>query len=207
MSFSIQASRGAFELEVAFASTERVVAVAGPSGAGKTTLLHGLAGLVPVREARLEIDGHVLLDSDTGVLPPPHRRRIGLVFQDTRLFAHLSVTDNVAFGRRFAARPMKTGDALALVDLDGFEKRWPASLSGGEARRVAIARALCMDPRILFLDEPFAGLDDARRGALLPYLGRLRDELGLPMLLVSHDRRDVDALAGDTVRIARGRRV
>lgn len=202
--FHVRTKRGAFGLDFGFASEARAIAVTGPSGAGKTTLLQGLAGLIPVTSARLIVNDRPVVDTVAGLSPAAHRRRIGFVFQDARLFPHLTVAENVAFGRRFADDPMRVADALALVDLGGFESRWPRSLSGGEARRVAIARVLCSGPQILFLDEPFAGLDPERRNALMPYLRRLRDELSLPILLVSHDPRDIEALADDSVGIVGG---
>lgn len=207
LSVAAKACRGDFDLDFAFDSDAHAVAVEGASGAGKTTLLMALAGLVPSSSTRLVVDDKVVVDLAAGVRPAPHRRRIGYVFQDGRLFPHLSVADNVAFGRRFAANPIPVAETLALLDLTGFEARWPNSLSGGEARRVALARALCRDPAILFLDEPFAGLDQKRRDALMPYLIRLRDDLSIPILLVSHDPRDADALAQDRVQIESGRRV
>lgn len=201
IAFDIQASRGALDLALSFSSEARIVAIEGASGAGKTTLLKGLAGLIPVSNARLKVDERLIVDTANGLSPPPHLRRIGFVFQDARLFPHLSVADNVGFGRRYAEAPMTVSAALSLVDMEGFSDRWPASLSGGEIRRVAIARALCAAPQILFLDEPFAGLDAARRSELTHYLLRLREETGLTMLLVSHDPRDVEMLAEASVHI------
>ncbi|CAN5165353.1 molybdenum ABC transporter ATP-binding protein [soil metagenome] len=206
VSFHVRAHRGEFALDFAFSTDARVIAVEGASGAGKTTLLKGLAGLIPVTSAQLEIDGRIIAETIAGFSPPPHQRRIGFVFQDARLFPHLTVADNVAFGRRYAEDPMTVEAALALVGLDGMANRWPRSLSGGEARRVAIARALCTSPQMLFLDEPFSGLDAGRRADLTPYLVRLR-EVGLPMLLVSHDPRDIEALAEVRVEMRSGRRV
>ena len=200
--FEVRVSRGDFNVEVACATDARIIALEGASGAGKTTILQGLAGLIPVAEARLIIDGRVLVDTAAGLSPPAHQRGIGFVFQDLRLFPHLTVAANIGFGARFMRSPMSVDAALDLVDLNGFGARWPRSLSGGEARRVAIARALCAGPQILFLDEPLTGLDPARRDALTPYLRRLRDETHLPILLVSHDPRDMADLAD--VRIAVG---
>ena len=207
LTFALSLKRGDFVLDFAHSSTAQVIALEGPSGAGKTTLLHGLAGLITSECTVLIVDGDPLIDTDAGLNPPAHRRRIGFAFQDLRLFPHLSVAANVAFGRRFAGpHAMPTTRALELLDLTALAQRHPTTLSGGEARRTALARALCSDPAILLLDEPFAGLDAARRDALLPYLLRLRDEVRLPMLLVSHDPRDADALAQDRVRIESGRR-
>ena len=205
IAFHVRAQRDAFSLDFGARSDTRALAVEGPSGAGKTTLLLALAGLAPATSVRLQIDDDVIVDTDASLSPPTHRRRIGFIFQDARLFPHLTVADNLAFGARYAPHPMAVEAALDLVDLAGFGRRWPRSLSGGEARRVAIARALCMDPRILFLDEPFAGLDAERRDALTPYLKRLRDETTIPLILVSHDPRYIAALAQDRVGLREGR--
>ena len=209
MSFSlhVRARRGDFDLNVAFDTDARALAVVGPSGAGKTTLLQGLAGLIATDEVRLIIGDTPVVDTAAGLAPPTHRRGVGYVFQDGRLFPHMTVGANVGFARPYARDPLSVADALRLVDMEGFEHRRPAGLSGGETRRVAIARALSARPRLLLLDEPFAGLDDARRQALIPYLLRLRDEVGVPMILVSHDDRDVSALAQSVMTIDQGRRV
>jgi molybdate transport system ATP-binding protein len=205
LSFWVRARRGDFDLDAAFEAPSQAVALVGPSGAGKTTLLQGLAGLIPAEEVRLTVDDRTLVDTAMGLAPPPHARGLGYVFQDGRLFPHLSVGANVAFGARWAADPMTVGEALKLVDLEGFAHRRPTSLSGGEIRRVAIARALLPRPRLLLLDEPFAGLDDARRQALIPYLVKLRDTLKTPMIVVSHDDRDVAALADTVLMLDCGR--
>lgn len=207
LSFRVRARRGDFALDVAFAEDVRCLVVVGPSGAGKTTLLQGLAGLGPVDEVHLAIEGQVVVDSTTGPAPPAHRRGVGYLFQEGRLFPHLNVGANVAFARPYATDPMDLIEALDLVDLKGYETRWPATLSGGEMRRVAFARAIAARPRILLLDEPFAGLDARRRDALIPYLIRLRDEVGTPMVIVTHDPRDVAALSQAVLRIEDGRTV
>lgn len=207
VTFSVRARRGDFELDFAFASDARIIAVEGPSGAGKTSLLKSLAGLIPVSSAKLEIDGRAVVDTKGALSPPTHRRRIGFVFQDARLFPHLNIADNVAFGRRYAENALSVDAALSLVGLGALAGRWPKSLSGGEARRVAIARALCSGPQIMFLDEPFAGLDPERSAALASYLRRLSQETRLPMLLVSHDPTDVEALAQTRVQMRAGRNV
>lgn len=205
LAFQVRARRDAFTLDVAYETDARVVAVVGASGAGKTTLLEGLAGLGPVDTARLVIDGQVLVDTALGLAPPPHRRGVGHVFQDGRLFPHLRVGANVGFSRPYVADGMDVTEALRLVDLEGYERRWPGTLSGGEARRVAVARALAGRPRLLLLDEPFTGLDGRRRTDLIEHLVRLRDQIGTPMVIVSHDQRDFEGLAAAVLTIESGR--
>lgn len=200
----LKARRGDFVVEAAFATDRQVLALTGPSGAGKTTVLNVIAGLVPAERLELTVDGRPLVDTRTGLNPPAHRRRIGYVFQDGRLFPHLSVAQNIVFGRRYAVAPVPVEPILALLDLQNLAERRPATLSGGEMRRVSIARALSARPALLLLDEPFAGLDARRRGALIPYLLRLRDEAGLPMILVSHDPRDVGEIAQAVVEMDYG---
>jgi len=207
---AIQASRGEFRIDVDFDSRARVTGITGVSGAGKTTLLHAAAGLVPVEQARLIVDGTTLVDTDAGRAPPPHLRKIGYVFQDARLFPHLTVADNIAYGSRFLAGGRGSGPLIDLLGIKHLLTRWPRNLSGGEARRVAIARALATNPRLLLLDEPFSGLDQARRAELIPYLVALTQEIEVAMLVVSHDAADLDALGADRVvmdsgRISRGR--
>lgn len=201
----LKARRGDFVVEAAFATDRQVLALTGPSGAGKTTVLNVIAGLIPAERLDLTVGGRRIVATDAGLNPPACRRRIGYVFQDGRLFPHLSVAQNIAFGRRYAAAPIPVEPILALLDLQTLTERRPATLSGGEMRRVAIARALCADPALLLLDEPFAGLDARRRAALIPYLLRLRDEARLPMILVSHDPRDIEAITQAAVAMEAGR--
>ncbi|PZU61782.1 MAG: hypothetical protein DI552_02070 [Brevundimonas sp.] len=205
LDFRVRARRDDFELDVQVQAASSTLAIVGRSGAGKTTLLQALAGLAPRAEVRLAVDGRAVVDTATRLDPPAHARGVGYVFQDGRLFPHLSVGANVAFGARYAAAPMSTAEALALVDLAGFEDRRPRSLSGGEARRAALARALLPRPRLLLLDEPFTGLDDERRARLTGNLQRLRDETGVPLILVSHDARDVEQLTDHVVELRDGR--
>jgi molybdate transport system ATP-binding protein len=205
LSFAVRARRETFDLDVQVEDASSTLAVVGHSGAGKTTLLQALAGLVGGAEVRLSVGDQVVVDTAARLDPPAHVRGVGYVFQDGRLFPHLSVGENVAFGARYSDAPMSTAEALSLVELTGFESRRPRSLSGGEARRAALARALLPRPRLLLLDEPFTGLDAERRARLVGSLRRLRDELAVPLILVSHDARDVEQLTDRVVELRDGR--
>lgn len=202
---AIRAERGGFRIDVAFESAARIVGIQGASGAGKTTLLHAVAGLVPVEAARVAVDQAFLVDTDRALSPPVHARRIGYVFQDTRLFPHLSVSDNITYGRRFAASRVDLDPVIERLGIEHLLGRWTRNLSGGEARRVAIARALAADPRLLLLDEPFSGLDADRRADLIPWLVALTQDIKATVLIVSHDASDLQALGADRIVMAGGR--
>ncbi|WP_133000519.1 molybdenum ABC transporter ATP-binding protein [Luteimonas arsenica] len=198
LSLDVQLRRGRFERQVRIEDAARVVALTGPSGAGKTTVLNAIAGLVKPRAGRIEVDGRVLFDSARGIDLPAHRRRVGYVFQDARLFPHLDVRGNLLYGRHAAAGAGPRFDLETVVALLGIEallQRRTANLSGGEAQRVAIGRALLSQPAILLFDEPLSALDQARREELIPWLQRVRDEVRLPMLYVSHHPEEVHRLA------------
>lgn len=187
-----------------FASDARLTALVGPSGAGKTTALNCIAGLIRPQRARIVVDGTTLLDCQAGVNLPPERRRAGYVFQDFRLFPHLRVGANLTYGERLARaehRWIGREEVTELLGIGHLLQRWPATLSGGEMRRVAIGRALLAAPRFLLLDEPFASLDAERAEALMTLVERIRDELEVPILLVSHDRAEVERLAGRVVTL------
>ncbi len=206
---ALRHSFGAFTLDVAF-KIERpgVTALFGPSGAGKTSVINAIAGLLRPREGRIAIDGHAVLDTEAGVFVPPQRRRAGYVFQDARLFPHMSVAENLRFGWRRSPNRIGEDGVARIVDLLGLGhlgERAPKALSGGEKSRVALGRALLSAPDILLLDEPLAALDAARRSEILPYLGRLRDETKLPMIYVSHAVDEVARLADEIVVIRNGR--
>ncbi len=185
-----------------------VTAFFGRSGAGKTTLVNLLAGLLRPDSGRIAFAGTPLADSARRLFVPPERRRIGYVFQDARLFPHLSVARNLRYGlRRAPAGERRIGEAqvLELLDIGPLLERSPQGLSGGERQRVALGRALLAQPRLLLLDEPLASLDQSRKDEVLPFLERLRDELALPMIYVSHAMPEVIRLADTLVLLDGGR--
>jgi molybdate transport system ATP-binding protein len=203
-----QAPLGDFALDARFSSDSRVTAIYGPSGSGKTSLLNVIAGLLRPAHGRVTVDGAVLTDTGTGLCLPPCRRRIGYVFQDSRLFPNLSVKGNLLYGRFFAARRDRYGsfeEVVDLLDLRPLLRRGVQDLSGGERQRVAIGRALLASPRLLLLDEPLASLDERRKQEVMPFLERLRDQIRVPMVYVSHARAEIDRLAGCVVTLANGR--
>jgi molybdate transport system ATP-binding protein len=198
---------GEFEIEARFESEGRVTGLFGASGAGKTSLINMIAGLLRPDRGSIAIDGEVLDDAAAGLHVPAHRRRIGYVFQDLRLFPHLDVRENLDYGRRMnrlpddAARRARVTD---LLDIGGLMDRRPGKLSGGERQRIALGRALLAQPRLLLLDEPLGSLDEERKEEILPYLVRLRDEAGIPMVYVSHDAAELRQLATQIVMLKRG---
>ena len=195
-----------FALDIAFQAPDGVTALFGGSGSGKTTIVNAVAGLMRPDRGRIEADGLVLSDSATGRFLPPHRRGVGYVFQDARLFPHLTVRQNLLYGRWFNRRA--GADHARIVEMLGIgplQERRPGALSGGERQRVALGRAILSNPRILLMDEPLAALDEARKAEILPYLERLRDEVRLPILYVSHAPAEVARLATTIVLIDSGR--
>jgi molybdate transport system ATP-binding protein len=208
ISISVRRTLGEFTLDVDFETTERVVALFGPSGSGKSTLLNIIAGLTRPDSARIAVDGRVLADTTAALTIPVHRRRVGYVFQDARLFPHLSVAHNLRYGRWFTPEAGRYGGFEEIIELLGIRHllgRRPGTLSGGEKQRVAIGRAILASPRVLLMDEPLASLDEARKAETLPYIERLRDELAIPILYVSHSREEVERLARKIVHLDHGR--
>lgn len=196
----------ALDLNIAFDAPAGVTALYGPSGCGKTTTINAIAGLLRPDSGRITLNGRVLFDG--GVDLPAHRRRVGYVFQDARLFPHLTVAGNLDYAARFTARPAAaTRDrVIAMLGLGALLDRRPAGLSGGEKQRTAIGRALLSQPDLLVLDEPLSALDPARKAEILPYLARLRDEPdGPPILYVSHAMAEIARLADHLVVMDRGR--
>ena len=209
LSVSARHARGDFVLDAAFsAETAGVVALFGASGAGKTTLVDAIAGLVRPDAGQIVLGDRVLFDSAAGIDLRPERRRIGYVFQDGRLFPHLSVRRNLLYGQRFAPSDRRFASLERIVALLGLEdllQRRPGTLSGGERQRVALGRALMAQPALLLMDEPLAALDLPRKAQIIDYIERLRDEIGVPIVFVSHAVDEVARLAGTIVVLAGGR--
>ena len=196
--------QGGFVLEMRERIDARVVALFGPSGAGKTTVLECIAGLRRPRRGVIRIGERTLFDAEAGVDVPCHRRRIGYVPQDLALFPHMNVRRNILYGAG-AGPGGELEHVIALLELGPLLDRAVAGLSGGERQRVALARALAASPALLLLDEPLAALDATLRSRILPYLERIRDDLGTPMLYVSHAEAEVRALADWVVVLDAGR--
>ncbi|MBR9842757.1 MAG: molybdenum ABC transporter ATP-binding protein [Rhodobacteraceae bacterium] len=197
-----------FNLDVDFIAPKGVTALFGKSGAGKTSVVQAVAGLLRPDAGRIALGGTCLFDSAAGIDLPVHRRRLGYVFQDARLFPHMSVSGNLRYAARVQGRAVDQKEEARVVEMlgiGGLLARRPAGLSGGERQRVAIGRALLAAPELLLLDEPLAALDEARKAEILPYLERLRDEAGLPILLVSHAVSEVARLATTLVVLKEGR--
>lgn len=208
LSVDIEKRLGDFAIALKFEAASGATALFGPSGSGKTSAVNMIAGLVAPDRGRITLDETVLFDSTLRVDVPPHRRRIGYVFQEGRLFPHLTVAQNLDYGRRMSAVAGDSAEReriVALLDIGALLGRRPGHLSGGERQRVAFGRALLMQPRLLLLDEPLASLDRARKLEILPYLARLRDEAKVPMIYVSHQAGEIQKLCSQVVRIEDGR--
>jgi molybdate transport system ATP-binding protein len=202
---------GDFHLNAAFQAPEGITALFGVSGAGKTTLINILAGLVSPERGQITVAGTVLFDSGRHIDVQPWRRRIGYVFQDGRLFPHLTVRQNLLYGHRFnpkpqaETRPVVMSEVTALLGIDHLLDRQPARLSGGEQQRVAIGRAVLASPAMLLMDEPLAALDAARQNDIMTMIEQLRDQLGLPIVYVSHSLNEIARLADTIVVMGDGR--
>lgn len=209
LAVDVALKRGAFSLEAAFESGPGLTALFGRSGSGKSTLIHLIAGLARPDRGRIVVGGETLLDTSARVSVPVHRRRIACVFQEARLLPHLSVRGNLGYGRFFAGRrtgsPANIAPVVEMLGIGHLLDRRPAGLSGGETQRVAIGRALLAKPRLLLMDEPLAALDEARKAEILPYIERLRDEAGIPIVYVSHAVAEVARLASTVVVLEDGR--
>jgi molybdate transport system ATP-binding protein len=205
---SLRHAFAGFTLDAAFRAPPGVTVLFGRSGSGKTTIVNAVAGLLMPDAGRIAVGDWTLLDTDRGIRLRPHRRRIGYIFQEGRLFPHLSVQQNLAYGGWFAPKDAPREDMGRVVDLLGIGHllgRRPGALSGGEKQRVAIGRALLSAPRLILADEPLAALDEARKAEILPYFERLRDEVSIPILYVSHSASEVGRLATTVVALEGGR--
>ncbi len=208
LSVDVEKRLGEFSLTAKFDAAGGATALFGPSGSGKTSIVHMIAGLVSPDRGRIALGDQVLFDSATRTNVPAHKRRIGTVFQEGRLFPHLTVAKNLDYGRWMGNLPVDEAErarVIELLNIGHLMTRRPGHLSGGERQRVAFGRALLMKPRLLLLDEPLASLDRARKQEILPYLAKLRDEAKVPMIYVSHQAGEIVRLASQVVRIDGGR--
>ena len=206
LSVEIQRTLGGFDLQTAFHAPEGVTVLFGRSGSGKTSIVKSIAGLVTPEKGRITLNGRVLYDATEKIDVPVHKRRLGYVLQDSRLFPHLSVRDNLCYAAKVSRRGARNPDEVgALLGIGHLFERRTHSLSGGEAQRVAIGRALLSEPEMLLMDEPLASLDGPRKAEILPYLETLQRETGLPILYVTHNMAEVARLATHIVLIDEGR--
>ncbi|MBN2130065.1 MAG: molybdenum ABC transporter ATP-binding protein [Sedimentisphaerales bacterium] len=208
LEINVERTRSGFRLQVDCRIDVSTTGLFGPSGAGKTTLLHLLAGLDRPDRGRIVLDGRTLCDTSEGVFIRPHKRHVGLVFQDARLFPHLSVRGNLRFAEKLVpkrARSVSLDTIVDVLELGALLDRWPRSLSGGERQRVALARTLLSAPRILLLDEPAAAVDANRANQILPFLKRIHQEIDLPMILVSHRLSQIRYLTDTLLILDEGR--
>jgi molybdate transport system ATP-binding protein len=198
---------GAFALEADFSAGPGITVLFGPSGAGKTTILHLIAGLLRPQRGYIAVSGDIMADTSARVFVPPHKRQIGLVFQDAQLFPHMTVAQNLAFGGWFARHKsgLPRDHVIDVLGIGELLDRRPTRLSGGEKSRVALARALLSSPRLLLMDEPLSGLDDEKRQTILPLIETVRDEFNVPMLYVTHARDEAQRLANRILTVDRGR--
>ena len=200
--------RSEFTLEAQFTADAGITALFGESGSGKSTLLNAIAGLIRPQRGRICVNDIVFTDTSRGIHLPPHQRRIGYVFQDALLFPHFNVERNLRYGQWFRSqtqRPQQFSEIVELLGIGALLARRPVTLSGGERQRVAIGRALMTEPHLLLMDEPLAALDMDRKREIMPYIERLRGELRLPIILVSHAVDEVARLADRVIVLKRGR--
>ena len=208
LTVDIEKTFGEFSLVAVFEAAGGCTVLFGPSGAGKTSVISMIAGLTRPDRGRIAVDGETLFNSHARIDVPVSRRHLGCVFQEGRLFPHMSVKHNLDYGRwmnGYAFEPAAFDHVVGLLDIGHLLARRPGKLSGGERQRVAIGRALLAKPRLLLLDEPLASLDAARKAEILPYLERLRDEARVPMIYVSHAADEVKRIASRVVMLEAGR--
>lgn len=208
LALDLELRQGSFTLQGQLTLAEPISGLFGPSGCGKSTLLRAITGLIRPQRGFIRLNDRPLLDTAQGINLPPHRRRVGLVFQDSQLFPHLSVEGNLLYGYRLlptASRQFSLNQIVDLLDIGPLLPRRPRHLSGGERQRVALGRTLLASPRLLLLDEPLSALDEGRKQQILPFLRRVRDDLRLPMLYVSHAINEILSLTPYIVVMDQGR--
>jgi molybdate transport system ATP-binding protein len=208
LSVEVEKTLGEFRISVRFAGESGATGLFGPSGSGKTSIINMIAGLMTPDRGRITLGDLVLFDSVAGIDMKVAQRRVGYVFQEGRLFPHMSIRSNLDYGRWMSGLAVDASAfarVVELLDIGHLLARRPGKLSGGERQRVAVGRALLMQPRLLLLDEPLASLDAGRKGEILPYLERLRDEAEVPMIYVSHDAAEMKRIATRIVRIEDGK--
>jgi molybdate transport system ATP-binding protein len=211
MSFDIDVGRtlGKAHIATSFVSEAGLTVLTGVSGAGKTSVLNMVAGLIRPDRGHVRVNGVTLFDASSGIDVPVHRRRLGYVFQDGRLFPHRRVRANLLYGNRLAApadRWIELDEVVSFLGIEALLDRWPRSLSGGEAQRVAIGRALLSGAKALLMDEPLGSLDPARRDDIIDVIVRIRDELKLPIIYVTHNPSEVARFASDRAVVIRRER-
>jgi molybdate transport system ATP-binding protein len=200
--------RNHFDLDVDLRLGERVTALFGPSGAGKSTILSIIAGIVAPTHGRVVIEGECLFDSKQNINIPIYKRRIGLVFQDGKLFPHLTVEENLSYALNLTftdSRQFTYLQILELLELGRLLKQKPHQLSGGEKQRVAIGRALLSSPRLLMLDEPLASLDERLKKQILPFLKLVAEEISIPMIFISHSIEEVQQITSNIIYMQSGK--
>ena len=197
-----------FELDASLQLNQRVTAIYGPSGAGKSTLLSIIAGITQPDSGRIVIDGECLFDSQARINKPIHQRKIGLVFQEGRLFPHLTVEHNLSYALNFTPvqnQQFQLKQIVELLELEALLKQKPHQLSGGEKQRVALGRALLSSPRLLMLDEPLASLDDRLKSQILPFLKLVSTEINIPMIYISHSKKEIMQITDNLIDIQHGK--
>ncbi len=202
-----QLKRPNFELDATLQLDHRVTAIFGPSGSGKSTLLGVIAGTIKPDSGRVVVNGECLFDSQKRINKPIHQRRIGLVFQDGRLFPHLNVEQNLIYALNFIPKEQQQFNfehIVQLLEIAPLLQQRPHQLSGGEKQRVALGRALLSSPRLLMLDEPLASLDDRLKNQILPFLKLIADEINIPMIYISHSRKEIMQITNNLINIESG---
>jgi molybdate transport system ATP-binding protein len=204
----VRLKRKHFELDASLKLNQRVTAIFGPSGAGKSTLLSIIAGITQPDSGRIVINGECLFDSQLRINKPIHQRKIGLVFQDGRLFPHLTVEHNLSYALNFIPvqnRQFQLKQIVTLLEIGHLLKQRPHQLSGGEKQRVALGRALLSSPRLLMLDEPLASLDDRLKSQILPFLKLVSNEINIPMIYISHSKEEIMQITDNLIDIQLGK--